>query len=64
MGEGSAGAKVSGVGMGASRASEAGAEKSKWEKSVFKRKPFLPVVFPEEEEEEEWGRLVLLFKEF
>lgn len=44
MGEGSAGAEVSGVGMGASRASEAGAEKSKWEKSVFKRKPFLPVV--------------------
>ena len=42
MGEGSAGAEVSGLGMGAS--SEAGAEKSKWEKSVFKRKPFLPVV--------------------
>lgn len=44
MGEGSGGAEVFGVGMGASGASEAGGEKSEWEKSVSKRKPFLPVV--------------------
>lgn len=44
MGEGSVEAEVFGVGMGASATSEAGEEKSEWEKSVSKQKPFLPVV--------------------
>lgn len=43
-GRGAQGRRFVGWGWGRPGASEAGEEKAEWGKSVFKRKPFLPVV--------------------